>query len=43
MAHPDEFCGSLAIMTGEPSQFTYTAKEDTNIAFIIKEDFYQYN
>ncbi len=37
--YPDEFCGPLSVLTNEPSQFTYIAKEDSDVAYITEDHF----
>lgn len=39
--YPGEIGGSLSVLTGEPSQFTFVSKQDSDIALISKEHFYQ--
>lgn len=40
VANPGEIVGSLAVLTGEPSFFTFRVKVDTIVVTISKTDFY---
>lgn len=41
-AHPGEFVGALAVLTGEPSIFTIKAKQHTRLAVMTSAAFYSY-
>lgn len=38
---PNQFCGNLSAISGEPSLFTIKAKTDTEFALISKENFHK--
>ena len=40
-AHPGDFVGTMAVLTGEPSVFTVKAKHHTRIAVMSSSDFYE--
>ena len=39
-AIPGELVGALAVLTGEPSFFTFKAKTEAKVVVISKNDFY---
>ena len=39
-AIPGEIVGALAVLTGEPSFFTFKAKTEAKVVIISKNDFY---
>ena len=39
-AIPGEIIGALAVLTGEPSFFTFKAKTELKVVVISKNDFY---
>ena len=38
---PNQFCGNLSVISGEPSLFTIRAKQDSIIAIITKDNFHK--
>ena len=39
--HAGQFCTNLSVLSGEPALFSITAKQDTEIAIITKENFHK--
>lgn len=39
--YPNQFCGNLSVISGEPSLFSIKAKFDSELAIITKDNFHR--